>query len=201
MSDARSVGDVDRMPDASIVTLSRRNATIGPMNSVAVLLAAGAGSRFSDVGHKLLAWLPQTAERPPETVIARSLDAVSRAGFDLVVVVTGRLDAGEMGLDQWDGPAGTDLVVVDNPTWADGQASSVRAGLTVARASGAEVAVVGLADQPGVAAESWAAVAAAASTATPFAVATYRGRRANPSHCTTPFGTSSRPLATKVRVA
>jgi len=65
---------------------------------------------------------------------------------------------------------------VHNPRWAEGQATSLQAGL--AAAAGHDAVVVGLGDQPGVVAEAWRLVAGAA--ATPMAVATYGGQRANP---------------------
>ncbi len=69
------------------------------------------------------------------------------------------------------------LVVHHHADWADGQMSSLRAGIDVARSLGATAVVVGLGDQPFVTPEAWRAVAAAAG---PIAVATYGGRRGNP---------------------
>jgi molybdenum cofactor cytidylyltransferase len=140
----------------------------------AIVLAAGAGSRFSDVGHKLTAMLAATATRPAETVVQRALAAAVAAGIGPVVVVTGRLTPAELGLG--DGPVDT----VHNADWASGQMSSVRAGLDVADRTGSSIAVVGLADQPGIEASAWRAVADAVTEATPIAVATYGGRRGNP---------------------
>ena len=58
--------------------------------------------------------------------------------------------------------------------------TSVQTGLAVAESRGSEVAVVGLADQPGIESASWRAVAHAATADLPIAVAVYDGRRANP---------------------
>ena len=135
--------------------------------TVVVLLAAGGGSRFGGREHKLLALLDG---RPvAEHAISTALDA----GVGPVVVVTGATDL--LGVD-------ADLLdrvhVVANPDWADGQSTSLRVAVETARdrfAAGA--IVVGLADQPGVAAEAWRRVAASAS---PVAVATYDGARRNP---------------------
>jgi len=127
----------------------------------AVLLAAGAGSRFGDPTHKLLAEL---RGRP---VYRWALDAVLAAEFDHVVVVTGAATL--------DLPAG--VHEAHNDAFADGQATSLQCGLRAATELGADAIVVGLADQPFVATEAWRAVAAAP---TPIAVATYGGQRANP---------------------
>jgi CTP:molybdopterin cytidylyltransferase MocA len=139
-----------------------------------IVLAAGAGSRFRDVGHKLTASLPPTTERPTETVIARCVASAAAAGIGPVVVVTGRLSAAELGLDD------AAIDAAHNPDWAAGQATSLHTGLAVARRAGSSVVVVGLGDQPGIEPSAWRAVAAAASEATPIAVATYDGHRANP---------------------
>jgi CTP:molybdopterin cytidylyltransferase MocA len=133
-----------------------------------VLLAAGAGSRFHSDGHKLLAMLPDTADTGAQTVFARSLSHALRAGIGPVVVVTGALD-----LD----PAHPQVTVCHNDRWAEGQATSLQAGLQAARALGATRVVVGLADQPGIGPDAWRAVADAEG---PIVVATYAGRRANP---------------------
>ena len=117
--------------------------------------------------------LAATATRPAETVVQRALAAAVAAGIGPVVVVTGRLTPAELGLG--DGPVDT----VHNADWASGQMSSVRAGLDVADRTGSSIAVVGLADQPGIEASAWRAVADAVTEATPIAVATYGGRRGN----------------------
>lgn len=140
-----------------------------------VLLAAGAGSRFHGDHHKLLAELPPTERRPGERIVDRALAAVVGAGLGDVVVVTGRLDADELGI------AGTDHVrTVHNERWADGQMTSVQAGLAVARERGSETVVIGLADQPGITSETWHRVATHASAEAPITVASYGGVRGNP---------------------
>lgn len=134
-----------------------------PADTVAILLAAGAGSRYAGATHKLLA---EVRGRP---VAARSLDAALRAGFAHVVVVIGAVEV----------PVPTDdpVVVVRHEGWADGQATSLQAGLEQARRLGARAVVVGLADQPFVTADDWRRVAASTS---PIAVASYDGHRAPP---------------------
>lgn len=71
------------------------------------------------------------------------------------------------------------VVLVDNPLWASGQASSLLAGIAAARAAGAQAVVVGLADQPFVTPEAWQLVSRM-ETERPIVVATYEGQRANP---------------------
>lgn len=140
--------------------------------TVAVVLAAGAGSRFSGPDHKLL------ADVDGRSVAARSIDAARRADIGPVVVVTGAVDipSSTTGVGSTDG-TGAEVVVAHNPDWADGQASSLQVGIAAARELGAVAVVVGLADQPGIAPEAWRRVAASES---PIAVATYDGRRRNP---------------------
>lgn len=144
--------------------------TVVPGNTVAVLLAAGGGSRFDGPTHKLLAPL---RGRP---VSGWALDAVVAAGFRHVVVVTGATtpDLGEL-LDAH--AAETRIHVVHNDDWAQGQATSVQTALGAARGLGADAVVIGLADQPFVEPSAWRAVAASTS---PISVATYAGRRGNP---------------------
>ena len=146
-----------------------------------IVLAAGAGTRFRDVGHKLTAALPATARRPAEPVVSRALAAARAADLGPVVVVTGMLTAADLGLA--DEPASSDqaqVITVHNHDWQAGQMTSVRVGLSVAGDHGSDVAIVGLADQPGVQPSAWRAVAAASDAITPIAVATYDGRRGNP---------------------
>ena len=135
---------------------SSRTPTLG------VLLAAGAGSRFVEKTHKLLAPLRGA------TVIAHSLSHLQEAGLDGVIVVTGSVDL----TDHLQG-----AVEVKNPHWATGQRSSVLKALEYAQGHFYGAVVIGLADQPFITPESWRAVAASDA---PIAVATYDGVRSNP---------------------
>ena len=128
----------------------------------AVLLAAGEGSRFAGDTHKLRALL---RGRP---VLCHAIDAVVEAGLDLFVV-TGAVDVADLLPDT--------AVVVPNPDWARGQATSVWAGIDAARAAGHDAVVVGLGDQPFLTAEAWRAVA---SSDAPMTVATYDGVPGHP---------------------
>ncbi|MDQ3145541.1 MAG: NTP transferase domain-containing protein [Actinomycetota bacterium] len=130
--------------------------------TVAVLLAAGGGSRFGGEGHKLL-----TPFRGAP-LVAHALAAALGSGLR-TIVVQGSLDLS--------GLAAPSVRLVDNPDWRQGQAASLQAGLEAAAEEDAEAVVVGLGDQPLVPAAAWAIVAAAEH---PIAVATYGGRRGNP---------------------
>lgn len=137
----------------------------GCVTTVAVVLAAGAGSRFVGDTHKLLAPFRSTS------VIDTVLDAVEGAGFDHVVVVTGAADIPPTVLDR------PRFRVAHNSRWSEGQATSLQTGIAVADELGADAVVVGLGDQPMVASECWRRVAAGH---TPICVATYDGQRGNP---------------------
>jgi CTP:molybdopterin cytidylyltransferase MocA len=137
----------------------------------AILLAAGGGRRFaSSLGaatdpypssaHKLLAPLDG---RP---VYRHALDHVLAAAIGTVVVVTGAVPL--------DLPA--TVTEVHHAAWADGQAGSLHAGLSVARALNAEFVVIGLADQPGIPADAWRLIAGA-PTGWQIVVASYDGTR------------------------
>jgi CTP:molybdopterin cytidylyltransferase MocA len=135
--------------------------------TVAVVLAAGAGSRFAGPGHKLLAaW----HGRP---LVAWALEHAVAAGLDRTWVVTGAVDLASAGVV----PPGVDVLV--NGRWAEGQATSLQ---TAVEAAGSEPAigslVFGLGDQPMIPASAWRAVAGSAGR--PMAAASYRGRRRNP---------------------
>jgi CTP:molybdopterin cytidylyltransferase MocA len=129
--------------------------------TVAVVLAAGAGSRFAGPQHKLLAPIGD------QTVAAAAIANAVAAGLDATVVVTGSASV--------DLPAG--VVGLHNPRWRDGIATSLQVAIAHARALDATAVVVGLADQPFIPAEAWRAVAGSTS---PIAVATYAGERGNP---------------------
>lgn len=138
-----------------------------PPRALAVVLAAGAGTRFTAVEHKLRSVLGGRA------VVQHAVDAARGSGLPVVVVV-GAVDLADLLPD--------DVAVVVNDRWVEGQATSVQAALACAGdgRDAVEAVVVGLGDQPGVEPAAWRAVAAAVSAETPIAVATYGGRRANP---------------------
>ena len=143
--------------------------------TVAVLLAAGAGSRFTDVRHKLLAELDSKGN----TVIARSLHHLIEARIGPIVVVTGALTRDDLAAHPSvaNSLADPSVTIHHNPMWADGQSRSVRVAIDAAEQLGAEAVVIGLADQPFITPEAWRAVADGLG---PITVATYDGRRGNP---------------------
>ncbi len=142
---------------------------------VVVLLAAGAGKRFQDIGHKLLARLTESGP----TILAQALTRALDARVGPVLIITGALDESALRVD----PALAQLLDDDrvtvrhNPDWASGQATSVQVAVTAAAALGAEAIVVGLADQPFIDVIAWQQVGAGLG---PITVATYDDRRGNP---------------------
>jgi len=165
---------------------------------VAALLAAGPGERFESTTHKLLAELPATADRPAEPVATRSLSRLVEAAnnvdgrrvLEAVIVITGAADLDE--LLRGFAPSATaaiavsdatsDVTVVHNERWAEGQATSVIRAIQAGDELGADIVVIGLADQPNIAADTWRTIAAAAAepSAAPVTVATYDGKPRNP---------------------
>jgi molybdenum cofactor cytidylyltransferase len=131
----------------------------------AVILAAGAGSRFlaPDGSHKLVAsW----RGRP---VVSWAVDAAIAASLARTWIVTGAVSLA--------GIIAPDAEILFNPDWAQGQATSLQVAVAAAREAGLDAIVIGLGDQPGVTPSAWRLVAAADA---PVAVATYGGRRRNP---------------------
>ena len=128
--------------------------------NVAVVLAAGAGSRFSGPEHKLNALMRgrRVVDHAVDAVLA-AIDA--GAAIDAVVVVCGAENFA------FDDPR---VQVVVNDDWHDGQATSLQSGIAHADRLGANAVIVGLGDQPGIGPNAWAAVAESSS---PIAVATY----------------------------
>jgi molybdenum cofactor cytidylyltransferase len=127
-----------------------------PVNTVALLLCAGGGSRFSGPTHKLLA--PFRGRR----VVDWAHEHAVASGLPVVVVTGAVADLGLPGQ-------------VHNPRWADGIATSLQAG--IAAAGDADAVVVGLGDQPLIPGEAWRLVA---DVDAPLAAATYDGARRNP---------------------
>ncbi len=131
--------------------------------TAAIVLAAGRASRYAGGGHKLLA---PFRGRP---LLAWAVEHALGAGIGPTLVVTGSVDVSAVL------PAG--VIVVPNPEWPRGMATSIRAGLDWATSAGHGDVVVGLGDQPLVPASAWRAVAASPS---PIAVATFAGERRPP---------------------
>ena len=144
-------------------------------SSVAVLLAAGAGSRFTDVRHKLLAELDSKGT----AVIARSLRHLIEARIGPIVVITGALTRDDLAAHPSVAGYLSDpsVTIRHNPMWADGQITSVWVAIDAAQQIGADAVVIGLADQPFITPEAWRTVAAGLG---PITVATYDGQRGNP---------------------
>jgi molybdenum cofactor cytidylyltransferase len=133
------------------------------MTTLAVVLAAGAGTRYDGPTHKLLAPLRG------KPVIAWAVEHALAAGLDETVVVTGAVDLTALL------PPG--VTVVPNPRWSEGQASSLQAAVAYARAHAHDAIVVGLGDLPGVPAEAWRLVAGSGAD---LATAVIDGRRTPP---------------------
>jgi CTP:molybdopterin cytidylyltransferase MocA len=140
---------------------------VGDVTTVAALLAAGGGSRFTGSRHKLTVLIDGDA------VVVHAARAAAAAGLAHLIVVTGA----EPSVADLVCLVAPDLVVVHNPQWAEGQAISLQRAVEAAAALGADRVVVGLGDQPFVDPDAWRAVAACDA---PIAVATYDGRRGNP---------------------
>lgn len=110
----------------------------------AVVLAAGAGTRFDGDGHKLLAPVGGVP------LVRRAVDAARTADFAETVVVMGAVDL----LDALP----EDVTVLRNHDWAEGQASSLQVAVAYAGSVGHRAVVFGLGDQPDVPTSAWAAV-------------------------------------------
>lgn len=134
------------------------------MTVAAVVLCAGAGSRFAGSGHKLLA---KARGRP---LVSWSVGTALAAGLDETVVVTGAVDLADV--------LPAEVTVLANERWAEGQSSSLRVAVDWCARQGHDTAVVGLGDQPALTVEAWLALAAPSPT--PIAVATYAGHRGHP---------------------
>ena len=132
----------------------------------AVLLAAGAGSRFG--GGKLLARLGR------RSVIEATLDGLRGAPVDETIIVVGA-----EGERLRNASAAYAARVVENPEWAEGMSTSVRVGLGACSPHARAVVVV-LADQPLVGSEAVARLVEAFQGGARVAVATYGGEQRNP---------------------
>lgn len=137
------------------------------MNGVsAVVLAAGAGSRFG--GGKLL------APFAGKTLIEATLNGLRDAPVDEIIVVVGNRSEELRSLCE---PYGAR--VVENLGWEEGMSTSVRIGLTAMEPE-IQAAVFLLADQPLVGSEAVVRLVNAFERGSDVAVATYNGSPRNP---------------------
>lgn len=148
-----------------------------PSSVGAVVLAAGAGSRFIEGGGAELADHKLLVRFQGRALAAWTFEAVAAAGFDRVIVVTGAVDLAGLVADAFDDGPDTAVEVVHNPGWNQGQATSLALALDLAADRGLQAVVVGLADQPMVPASAWRAVGSASG---PIVTATFGGVRRPP---------------------
>lgn len=124
--------------------------------TLAVILAAGSGSRFLGDEHKLLAVLEG---RP---LIWWAAQHAIDAGFDEVLIVEGAVELS--------GSVPESVSIVRNHEWADGQSRSLHVAVRYASMYGYTAVVIGLGDQPYVPPEAWRLVAGSPS---PIAIADF----------------------------
>jgi CTP:molybdopterin cytidylyltransferase MocA len=135
------------------------------MEVIGLILAAGAGRRYG-MPKALIDW----HGRP---LVRHAADTLAEAGCADVVVVLGA-DAARVRAAAPDLPR-----TVENPDWATGMASSLRAGLAALAGSPATAAVVLLVDMPGVTPAAVRRVVAIAGPGV-LAIGGYRDRRGHP---------------------
>lgn len=131
-----------------------------------LVLAAGRGERFGTT--------KQLAEVDGRPLVRIVVDTAVTAGLTPVAVVVGH-DAGAV-----TAALPPDVVVVVNPDHADGQATSLRAGLAALAATAAPATVVLLADEPTVDATVVARVAAALDDGATLVRCRYEDRPGHP---------------------
>lgn len=133
---------------------------------IGILLAAGTSSRFGDA-NKLL------AELAGVPLVRHAATSLLAAAVDDVIVVVG-CEADAVG----EALSGLELAVIENPAYADGQATSVAAGIRAVR-DRADAVVFALGDMPFVSSETIdtviAAYRAGAGEAVAAAVDDHRG--------------------------
>ncbi len=133
-----------------------------------VVLAAGGGRRLGGRPKALLEY----GGRP---LVEHAVAVVRAAGVARVHVVLGA--SARTVRERAELPG---CVTVENPEWATGMGSSLRAGLASLAGSGTGAALVCLVDQPGIGAAAVARVRAAYRGPGTLAAAAYAGRRGHP---------------------
>lgn len=123
-----------------------------------IVLAAGAGTRFGQPKAPVVV--------DGERLVDRAVRILLEAGCSPVAVVLGA----------WSGEV-PGAIVIDNPAWQSGMATSLQSGLTWALHTGEQTVVVTLVDLPGLTSE---AVRRVADHPAQLVRATYDGRPGHP---------------------
>lgn len=136
-------------------------------DTVGLLLAAGGGRRLGGRPKALL-------EHRGRPLVEHAVEVLREGGCSRVYVVLGAAAQEVRARARL-----TDCVLVENPDWAEGMGTSLRAGLNrLAEQGSYDSALVSLVDQPGIGAAAVARVLAAAGTG--LAAASYDGKRGHP---------------------
>ncbi|MCF3132988.1 nucleotidyltransferase family protein [Streptomyces olivochromogenes] len=133
-----------------------------------LLLAAGGGRRLGGRPKALL-------EHRGRPLVEHAVGVLRAAGCDRIHVVLGA--AADAVRERAELPG---CVLVDNPDWAQGMGSSLRAGLASLTGTGARAALVSLVDQPGIGPVAVARVLAAYRDESSLVSAAYEGVRGHP---------------------
>ncbi|MFF4037046.1 NTP transferase domain-containing protein [Streptomyces sp. NPDC001816] len=133
-----------------------------------LLLAAGGGRRLGGRPKALL-------EHRGRPLVEHAVGVLRAAGCDRIHIVLGaRAD------DVRERAELSGCVLVDNPDWAEGMGSSLRAGLASLAGTGVRAALVSLVDQPGIGPDAVARVLGAYEGDTSLVSAAYDGVRGHP---------------------
>jgi nicotine blue oxidoreductase len=133
-----------------------------------LLLAAGGGRRLGGRPKALL-------EHRGRPLVEHAVGVLRAAGCGRIHVVVGaRADEVRQRAEL------SGCVVVDNPEWAEGMGSSLRAGLASLTGTGVRAALVSLVDQPGIGPAAVARVLGAYEGENSLVSAAYDGTRGHP---------------------
>ncbi|MES4890894.1 nucleotidyltransferase family protein [Streptomyces sp. NPDC096012] len=133
-----------------------------------LLLAAGGGRRLGGRPKALL-------EHRGRPLVEHAVGVLRAAGCGRIHVVLGARSQEVRERAELDG-----CVLVDNPRWAEGMGSSLRAGLASLAGTGVRAALVSLVDQPGIGPAAVARVLGAYKGENSLVSAAYDGTRGHP---------------------
>ena len=136
-----------------------------------MILAAGAGTRFTGRSHKLLALLDG------RSLIDHAVTSAHEADIGPVLIIGGAVDPATLRAACTSITDPSTITIVANPDWEAGQSSSLLLAARTAAGMDHSAIVVALGDQPHITPTAWRAVAASDA---PLAVADYSGHRGHP---------------------